>query len=881
MTFAGSSCRRGPAFPVLAWALLTAAVLVTARPASAPAAECWFDTSIAFGAGSFPEAFYPHASARADLDGDGWRDYAVSNHWASAALSVLFHDKAGGYLPPVLLPIGASSNGVAAADFTGDDLPDLLASNTGPNHQGLTVALLRNLGEGAFAPHQDFPAVLGPAAIATGDFDGDGFIDAAVAGYGPAGEGARIAILINAAGDGFLAPQTITVGPAPSDVAVGDLNGDQRPDVVVAREDFRLVVLMNEGGGRFAPPVEYVTQEQPWSGDVYANVALADVDHDLDLDVFCSSNRTQIDADYGAVCLFRNRGDGQLVDRSNVALPRYLGGAFDLALADVTGDSWIDLLTAHGGNGGWVVTPSLGGGEFGAGREYAGGNTPMRIAAEDVDGDGDLDALVLNRYSLTLGVHRNAGDGRFVEPDGRDLEPLCGWMDAGDIDGDLDLDVVSSYAYAGGGGLSVIRNLGAAKFAPREIYAGPRGAMTPRLDDLDGDGDLDLVWAFDPTSPPYDFAVRLNDGGGSFGSAVVWPVGTCGTGDLITMDVDQDGDRDVLLTDYLGCTSFSSPWVWIRRNRGDATFDPPYLINYPTDPKQMAAADFDRDGKEDLATVHADGVKIVRALGAGQFGPADEYEVPDAPYHIVAAELDGDGYPDVATANLRGVWEGTISVFRNEGNGTLGPPVTIPSAFSTEVSAVGQIRAHDVDLDGDADLTLMSPGGQDLLVYENDGNGGFSLQGRYLVGAAPGDYRCLDFDGDGRPDLGAVVGLPPANLNRRFVVARGTQPGTAGIGDADVAPTGQAVLSAAGRNPFSDHTALSFALAQRGPARLVIFDPAGRQVASLLDGVMGAGEHRVTWDGTRSGGIRLAAGVYFARLTTAEGTASRPLILAR
>lgn len=854
-------------------AVLIVSCLLLALTVPAHGSARLFDTSTAHATGSYPEGFYPHASRVADLNEDGHADYVASNHWFPSNISVIFHDGDDGYGEPLFLAIGAPSNGVEVADFTGDGVPDILASNTGSNYQGNTVSLLRNLGGGNFAPHQIYPAVAGPTEIVAADLDGDGDIDAALTGYGPSGHGTQIAILRNSSGLGFLAPTLITVGTGPSDIEAGDLNGDDLPDLVVARDGFRATVLLNTGGGSFAAPVDYVVQEQNWAGDFFANVELADIDNDADLDLLYSSTRTQLDADYGVVCLFRNQGNGILGNRAYITMPRYLGGAVDIAAAEVTGDQWLDLLTAHAGNGGWVATPAAGNGTFGTGVEYAGGKDPMKIAASDADADGDLDALVLNRYSLTLGVHLNDGAGIFLEPDGRDLEPLCGWMDAADIDGDGDLDVVSSYAYAGGGGISVIRNNGDGTFAPRQNYTGPRGAMTPRLADLNGDLRPDLVWAFDPTSPPYDFAVRLNSGSGDFGTPTVWSVGTCGTGDLITMDVDQDGDRDVLLTDWLGCVGIDSPWVWIRRNNGNATFAAPYVLTYATDPKQMATADFDRDGREDLATIHADGVKIVRAIGGGAFGPPAEYSLPDAAVSITAGDLNEDGYPDVATANFRGSWEGTISIFLNLGDGTLGSPVTIRATFSTEVSAVGEIEARDADLDGDLDLSLMSYGAQDLSLYENDGGGGFALQCRYVVGAAPGDFRILDFTGDGKPDIGAVVGLPPSNLPRRFVVVPGIQLDPASA--EEVAPGTMSMLYARGPNPFPDFARLAFRLPRRGSVRLSIHDVAGREVASLIDGVLGAGEHMVTWEGPA------AAGIYLARLSTSEGTQSLRLAAIR
>ncbi len=97
-------------------------------------------------------------------------------------------------------------------------------------------------------------------------------------------------------------------------------------------------------------------------------------------------------------------------------------------------------------------------------------------------------------------------------------------------------------------------------------------------------------------------------------------------------------------------------------------------------------------------------------------------------------------------------------------------------------------------------------------------------------------------------------------------------------------PVNFTAIAASRPNPFRSATEISFSLSQRaatGNARLEIFDASGRRVAVLLDQSLAAGEHTMLWDGRAEGGGTVATGVYFARLSTVDGTASRRLVLAR
>jgi hypothetical protein len=73
-------------------------------------------------------------------------------------------------------------------------------------------------------------------------------------------------------------------------------------------------------------------------------------------------------------------------------------------------------------------------------------------------------------------------------------------------------------------------------------------------------------------------------------------------------------------------------------------------------------------------------------------------------------------------------------------------------------------------------------------------------------------------------------------------------------------------------NPTIGRASIAFALPQRGPAHLGVYDVRGRLVKSLVHGVQEAGEHQAVWNGTNEAGARVAAGVYFCRLTCAAGT---------
>ncbi|MFO0985378.1 MAG: VCBS repeat-containing protein [Planctomycetota bacterium] len=740
---------------------LLASILLAARALASPQG---FDTWTGYDTGTYATARFPYAQALGDFDGDGDQDVAVANWSSMPRISVIKNHGDGSFAPPALYTAQKMSLDIRAADLDRDGDLDLVVSNTGETWEGRTISVFENLGDGTFPTKTNYTVGLGPIGVAVADFNRDGWPDIAVADYDYLGSGTQVAVLLNDGNGGLLAATFFPAGTGPYKLAAGDLNGDGAPDLVVADDHQKMNVLLNAGMGTFGPPVEYDVPSY-WYYVFTFDVALGDVDHDGDLDAFYASLITGYHSPSdptGGVALFRNRGDGTFTPAEDVTLMG--GGANFVKVADVTGDGWLDVVGTHGSERGvWSVTPGNGAGGFAGARQYFAGQVPWAIDAHDMDGDGDADIVLANRDSLEVSVHRNDGSGEFpVNPSyrlymgGKDL-------DAGDIDGDGDLDVVVSEldpAYLIGD-IAILRNQGDGRF---NVTQYPSLIPTPlawvKLRDLSGDGHLDLLWADD--YPPYDFSTAMNHGNGTFDAPVSWQAHTCGNSGIDAFDIDRDGDLDVILLEGLGCGGGSTGnRVFIAKNLGDGTFDPPYIVQATYYMADVAAADFNGDGHLDLALGDLT-AEVFLGDGTGRFQPPIQNSLGWGCNFVKAVDVTADGIVDLVTGNIGGhdipqsMW-----MLRGRGDGTFAPGQGYLGSYSPELSGTSGVTVGDVDGDSHLDVMVGNFGSHDVSLFRNRGDGSFENQIRYGVGTYARDPFYADFTGDGVGDLVAVttVGL--------------------------------------------------------------------------------------------------------------------------
>jgi len=179
-------------------------------------------------------------------------------------------------------------------------------------------------------------------------------------------------------------------------------------------------------------------------------------------------------------------------------------------------------------------------------------------------------------------------------------------------------------------------------------------------------------------------------------------------------------------------------------------------ITYPglNGPKGVVAADFDNDGRIDLAVANQgpvgnlnDSIAVILNLGGGAFGPQISLQTGEGPYAICAADLNGDGAPDLVAANRSG---STVTVLINDGS----------AAFTnTSSPTVGliptDVRAVDLDLDGDLDLVVSNILTTNVSVLMNSGDGNFLPKADYPVSDAGNTVFAADLNGDHYPDIAA------------------------------------------------------------------------------------------------------------------------------
>ena len=332
------------------------------------------------------------------------------------------------FAPKTDYPTGAGPVGVALGDVNGDTRPDLVTANSGTNTN--TVSVLLGTGAGVFGPKADYPTGLNPTSVALGDVNGDGRPDIVTAN---SDRNTNTVSVLLGAGAGVFGPKTdFPTGMQPASVVLGDVNGDGRPDIVTANSGSNSVsVLLNTGTGAFGPPTGFP-----------------------------------------------------------------IGGAgSSVALGDVNGDGRPDLAAVNNNIGTVSVLLGTGAGVFGPKTDYPTSATPFGVALGDVNGDGRPDIVTANVFTNSVSVLLGTGAGAFAPPTNSPAGAGALAVALGDVNGDGRPDIVTANGGFNTNAVSVLLGTGAGAFGPKTDYPAGSSTFSVALGDVNGDGRLDIVTA--------------------------------------------------------------------------------------------------------------------------------------------------------------------------------------------------------------------------------------------------------------------------------------------------------------------------------------------------------------------------------------------------
>jgi hypothetical protein len=404
--------------------------------------------------GSLPTGTLPAQIVAGDLNGDGWDDLVVRNAGDGTLSVYLNSGLAGGptdsspFLPPVTISVGQGVSDVTLADADGDGATDIVVTSASTG----TIGVLRNLGQGNFAPVVLYRAGTGPyevtnsdggaaqlttleatAGMAAGAFRVGGPPDlvavdpgsntfSVLSGLGegrfanpvvlptasPAiavrvadleGNGIPDAILLSASGvtvyrgdgkGGFLPePFTIGAGPDPAGLTVADINHGGKLDLLVSHAHGDLLVLLGNGDGTFQP---YYRADQQVALAVLPNGS-ATPDF-----IYADQGRDRVTVDYSG-------GQSSVLGDSSSGL--LAPGA--VQLADLNGDGIPDLIVADSGSNDVLVYPGLGNGQFGpelnGGHGFFTGTDPVGITVANLNrGAPGPDLVIANKGSNDVSI---------------------------------------------------------------------------------------------------------------------------------------------------------------------------------------------------------------------------------------------------------------------------------------------------------------------------------------------------------------------------------------------------------------------------------------------------------------------------------------------
>ena len=547
--------------------------------------------------------------------------------------------------------IGAAGGpfSLAVVDIGADGLLDLVVGeedvlDATPDR---VVQFLRDDSDASafIAPSLVLSPVAKPIVDNTGDVDGNGFEDVAIANQGD-----DFVFLLAADGAGFSQAVALDFQGETTSLLFPDLNGDGLAEAVAT--------VLHDGSIQVRKGVAPMVWDDPVHYNVGSTPRALGVLHlpgDGRLDLLCANAQD--------LSLLVGVGDARF--RAARGYPTAIEDPVALATADLDNDGDMDAVAISQRQQSIAFLEGRGDGTLETRRVLPLVPTEEDelgfLAIADLDGDGLLDVVTTVTMSDEVRVYRGTGDvGAFAEPGPSDVHSVGGapiGLDVADVNADRVPDIV--VANRDDSTLQVLLGMGAGAFSPMAPIALDDAPLGVVCLDLDNDDDLDVLTL---SREPLRMHVMSGDGVGGLSMETTYDLpGAIGVGSFASGDFNQDGLLDVAV----GQVGTDADTIMLFENGGDLGFTA-REVTIGAGPGTLLAADADEDGRLDLLIPTTDG-ELCIAYGDGQGGFAVDSDargdlpVPRGTSSACFDDLDGDLLPDLLMVSPRApfVWVGT------------------------------------------------------------------------------------------------------------------------------------------------------------------------------------------------------------------------------
>jgi hypothetical protein len=600
-----------------------------------------------YGNGTFEEQIpystgngsYPFAAASGDFNNDTRLDLVIANE-GTDSIGILLAYNYTTFQNQVTFPSNDSLGpyGIVVSDFNNDDYLDIAATFDLTNK----VGILLGCGNGSFTSMMTYSTgdYSYPNGIAVDDFNNDGRLDIVVATYGTN----NVCILPGYGNGSFAAIITYSTGNAssPKDVAVGDINNDDRLDIVVANYNAKNVgVLLGYGNGSFSVVETYSTGESstPWA------VTIIDLDIDGQLDIIVANFRAN------NVGIFFGYGNGSFQNQL-IYSTGYQSWPTDVTFGDFNSDNRLDIAVPIQNTNNIGILFGYGNRTFADMMNYSTGvgSVPKYVRVGDFNNDIHLDIAVINSGTNNIVILFGLGDGTFLlgtaYSTGIGSEPDA--LAIGDLnkDGRLDIVVANYYAY----NIGVFFGYGNQLFAGATTYTSGDGSQphSVAIGDLNNDGWSDIVVANYGTD---NVGVLLGHRNGLFDPIITYLTGNGSAPySVAVIDFNNDTHVDIVVTN----SETDSITILFGYGNGTFAIEVTYSTGAGSRPYTVAIGDFNNDNILDIAVANSgtSNILLLYGYGNGTFGNETSYSLGYAyqPYSIAVKDLNQDNWMDIVIA---------------------------------------------------------------------------------------------------------------------------------------------------------------------------------------------------------------------------------------